>query len=645
MTAGHRRHRLHRRPSRAASRASRRCRSRRWCGRRASTRAAATARAPASTIRSRRSRPTRPPSRAPARAATSSTTSPPRIAKRDRPDAAYTRVNVDGTRNVIDGARAAGARRVVHCSTGGVHGHIEHPPANEDAPFAPGDIYQETKLEAEQLARAECGARSRRSRSSIARPIGIYGPGDTRFLKMFRGIARGTLPDARVGRGVLSPHLHRRSLRGLQLCGEVPRSRGPHLHPRRAAIHDAERAASADGRGARREAAAAAAAGVAVLDRRRAVRGDLRAAAHRAAALSPPRRLLHARAAPSTSRGPAPSWATRPPSISKPACAAPSEWYRAQACCERRRLNVVHICDHLGWTGSRMHGVKRLFAWMIPRFDPARFDVSLVSLRKKDTSEDTLEQLGIDVTYCIDGKFDPATLPALVKVLDRQARPTSSTCTATARRRSGGSAAAIAQHPGDPARARESHDDAVVPADGGPGARAVHGHGDRGVAVDRRLHDQRAQDAGREDARSSISACRSRSSRGRARRRRSRAARARARRAGRRVRDRHGHAPDAVQGQHVSRRGASSRSSNACPNARGFIVGEGELRRDAAGARRRRSASAIGSCSPASSVMSPSALVRARHRRVPVAVGGHAADRRSKRWRWGSRSCRPMPTG
>ena len=34
-----------------------------------------------------------------------------------------------------------------------------------------------------------------------------------------------------------------------------------------------------------------------------------------------------------------------------------------------RKLNVLQVCDHLGWEGSRMHGVKRLFAWMIPRFD------------------------------------------------------------------------------------------------------------------------------------------------------------------------------------------------------------------------------------------------------------------------------------
>jgi len=83
-------------------------------------------------------------------------------------------------------------------------------------------------------------------------------------------------------------------------------------------------------------------------------------------------------------------------------------------------LNVLQVCDHLGWEGSRMHGVKRLFAWMIPRFDPARCKVSLVSLRKKDVSEETLDALGIDITYLHKSKFDPATLPALLKVIDRQ---------------------------------------------------------------------------------------------------------------------------------------------------------------------------------------------------------------------------------
>jgi glycosyltransferase involved in cell wall biosynthesis len=85
-----------------------------------------------------------------------------------------------------------------------------------------------------------------------------------------------------------------------------------------------------------------------------------------------------------------------------------------------RKLNVLQVCDHLGWEGSRMHGVKRLFAWMIPRFDRDRFNVSLVSLRKKDVSEETLESFGVDITYLHRSKFDPATLPALLKVIDRK---------------------------------------------------------------------------------------------------------------------------------------------------------------------------------------------------------------------------------
>ena len=84
------------------------------------------------------------------------------------------------------------------------------------------------------------------------------------------------------------------------------------------------------------------------------------------------------------------------------------------------KLNVLQVCDHLGWEGSRMHGVKRLFAWMIPRFDAERYTVSLVSLRKKDLSEETLESFGVDITYLHKSKFDPATLPALLKLIDRK---------------------------------------------------------------------------------------------------------------------------------------------------------------------------------------------------------------------------------
>jgi glycosyltransferase involved in cell wall biosynthesis len=83
-------------------------------------------------------------------------------------------------------------------------------------------------------------------------------------------------------------------------------------------------------------------------------------------------------------------------------------------------LNVLQVCDHLGWEGSRMHGVKRLFSWMIPRFDPRGFNVALVSLRKKDLSEETLESLGVDITYLERSKFDPLTLRSMLRIIDRK---------------------------------------------------------------------------------------------------------------------------------------------------------------------------------------------------------------------------------
>jgi dihydroflavonol-4-reductase len=140
------------------------------------------------------------------------------------PDTAYHVVNIDGTRHVLEGALAAGARRVVHCSTGGVHGHVTRPPATEDAPLNPGDVYQRTKLEAEQLAR-EFG-RQHDIEVVVARPIGIYGPGDRRFLKMFRGLARGRFP--MLGPGTVLYHLTYVDdvVEGLRLCGDVPGAAG-----------------------------------------------------------------------------------------------------------------------------------------------------------------------------------------------------------------------------------------------------------------------------------------------------------------------------------------------------------------------------------------------------------------------------------
>ncbi len=105
------------------------------------------------------------------------------------PDSEYREVHVDATRQLIEASAAAGVRRIVHCSTVGVHGSVSvEAPATEDAPFQPGDIYQETKLEGEQVA-IETADRTGVP-LTVVRPGPIYGPGDKRLFKLIGGVAR-----------------------------------------------------------------------------------------------------------------------------------------------------------------------------------------------------------------------------------------------------------------------------------------------------------------------------------------------------------------------------------------------------------------------------------------------------------------------
>ena len=69
----------------------------------------------------------------------------------DVPNTYYDEVNVGGARIVLDAAVSAGAKRFIYCSTCGVHGNVQHPPANEDAPIAAADYYHQTKYLAEPL--------------------------------------------------------------------------------------------------------------------------------------------------------------------------------------------------------------------------------------------------------------------------------------------------------------------------------------------------------------------------------------------------------------------------------------------------------------------------------------------------------------
>lgn len=110
----------------------------------------------------------------------------------DVPNSFYEEVNVGGTRITLEAARRHGARKFVYCSTCGVHGNVEAPPADENAPINAADYYQQTKYDAEPVV---LESYRQGLPATILRPAAIYGPGDPeRFYMIFRRVAKGRFP-------------------------------------------------------------------------------------------------------------------------------------------------------------------------------------------------------------------------------------------------------------------------------------------------------------------------------------------------------------------------------------------------------------------------------------------------------------------
>ncbi len=118
------------------------------------------------------------------------------------PDKGYYNVHVLSTQLLAKAALAQpDFKCFVHVSTIGVHGHIEHPPADETYRTEPGDIYQQTKLEGEEWIKA-FGADTGLP-VSIVRPAGIYGPGEKRLLKIYKMVSKGWVPAIGDGSNLL----------------------------------------------------------------------------------------------------------------------------------------------------------------------------------------------------------------------------------------------------------------------------------------------------------------------------------------------------------------------------------------------------------------------------------------------------------
>jgi nucleoside-diphosphate-sugar epimerase len=101
-------------------------------------------------------------------------------------DAAFTAVNVDGTRTAVDAANLAGAQLMLISSqaAGGTGSRTR--PRREDDPPQPVNAYGRSKLASETIVRATA-----RTRWTIVRPCAVYGPRDRGFLPLFRMAKRG----------------------------------------------------------------------------------------------------------------------------------------------------------------------------------------------------------------------------------------------------------------------------------------------------------------------------------------------------------------------------------------------------------------------------------------------------------------------
>ena len=119
------------------------------------------------------------------------------------PNKYYRDVNVGGTRNVMESAKKHHIKKVVYCSTQGVHGHINNPPGDENSPIAPEDYYQQTKYEGEVVVREYI---KEGANATIIRPTAIYGPGDPgRFLMIFKRVKKGHFPMFGLGETFYHP--------------------------------------------------------------------------------------------------------------------------------------------------------------------------------------------------------------------------------------------------------------------------------------------------------------------------------------------------------------------------------------------------------------------------------------------------------
>jgi len=101
----------------------------------------------------------------------------------------FWKINVDNTLEFVMRCQKAGIKRFVHCSTVGVYGDIQNPPADEESECHPDVAYEQSKLAGETALRDY----SQKNNYSliVVRPAWVYGPRCPRTERLFRTIKKG----------------------------------------------------------------------------------------------------------------------------------------------------------------------------------------------------------------------------------------------------------------------------------------------------------------------------------------------------------------------------------------------------------------------------------------------------------------------
>jgi len=101
----------------------------------------------------------------------------------------FWKVNVADTLEFVRFCHEAGIERFIHCSTVGVYGDIQNPPADEESECHPNVPYELSKLAGENAVREY--AVNERYALVVLRPAWVYGPRCSRTEKLFRMIKKG----------------------------------------------------------------------------------------------------------------------------------------------------------------------------------------------------------------------------------------------------------------------------------------------------------------------------------------------------------------------------------------------------------------------------------------------------------------------